>query len=224
MWLILTFILMQSYTACLSSIMVVHQLQPSYPNRLKYDRLRVKNYPDMEEYKEALDKGSNKGGVDAIFDHVSHIKIFLNQYGSKYVMVETGLRTDGFAFAFPKGSNLTSYFSRAILNVRESEEMDKIEEKYFGSSDDNEDQGLSNSSSNEVSSSLTTYSFAGLFIVIVILSLLALLVSESHLWQKPVMLAKTYSRQFLCRSFSRTSLVEGSTTKENVDEKGFTTS
>ncbi|XP_054820762.1 glutamate receptor 2.7-like [Prosopis cineraria] len=253
MWLILAFMLMQSYTASLSSILTINQLQPRYvsehdviidPNinvgyhrysfvegllvdRLRIDRSRVKNYPDIKEYREALDKGSRKGGVDAIFDHISHIKIFLKQYGSNYAMVETRHRIDGFAFAFPMGSNLTAYFSRAILNVRESEEMDKIEQKYFGRNhEDYEGQGLSTSSSpDDASSSLTTYSFAGLFMAIGILSLLALTVSESHIWQKPVMLANSYSRRLLISwNFARTSPLEGgSAARRNVDGEGLTT-
>lgn len=102
--------------------------------------------------------------------------------------------------------------------------MDEIEEKYFGSSNNGEDQSLSNSSLDDSSSSsLTAYSFAGLFILIGVLSLLALAVSESHIWRKPITLAKTYSRQFLSRSSTRTSpLEEDSTTRRSVDE-GFTT-
>ncbi|KAK4257645.1 hypothetical protein QN277_007208 [Acacia crassicarpa] len=152
---------MQSYTECLSSILTVHKLQSHYPSeydvlndpnikieyqggsfikglleKLKVDKSRVKNYSAIEDYKDALGKGSRKGGVDVIFDEVPHLK------------------------AFPRGSSLTSHFSTAILSVREIMEMDEIEHKYFGSSDNDEDQSLSNSSSdNESSSSLTSYSF-----------------------------------------------------------------
>lgn len=130
--------------------------------------------------------------------------------------------------AFPIGSNLTSYFSRAILNVTESEIMGKIEEKYFGSNpeDNNLGQGISSSSSSADSSSrLTTISFAGLFMVNGILSLLAFAVSESHIWRKPVVLAKTYSQEWLRSwSFRRTSPIgEGHAPSRNVDGEGFTT-
>ncbi|KAI9117305.1 hypothetical protein K1719_011471 [Acacia pycnantha] len=201
MWLILVSVLMQSYTACLSSILTVHQLQPQYlsdndviedPNinvgyntgsfvedllvkNLMIDRSRVKNYSSIKEYKVALDKGSLKGGVDAIFDEAPYFKVFLNYYGSNnYAVVGTRHHAGGFGFAFRKGSTLTPYFSKAILNIRES-----------------------------------------LFMVIGILSLLALLISESYIWRKPVMLAKTYSQQFLSRSSTRIApLEEGSTTRD----------
>ncbi|XP_028773668.1 glutamate receptor 2.9-like [Neltuma alba] len=193
LWLILAFVLMQSYTACLSSILTVHQLQPSYPgendvindpninigypgvsflrglfvHHLKIDSSRLKKYSSINEYKEALDKGSRKGGVDAIFNEISYLKIFLSQYGySNYALVQTRHRNDGYGFAFPKGSNLTSCFSRAILNVRESEEMDRIEQEYFGSNDirkEGKEDITNNASANNASPSLTAYSFAGLF-------------------------------------------------------------
>ncbi|XP_028773673.1 glutamate receptor 2.5-like [Neltuma alba] len=171
----------------------------------------------MEQYKEFLDKGSRKGGVDAIFYEVPYIKVFLKEYGSNYAMIETRHRTDGFGFAFPKGSTLTSHFSRAILNVRESPEMDEIEHKYFGSSNNDEGQSPSNSSLDDASSSsLTTYSFAGLFMLIGVFSLSALIVSESRIWQKPIIAAKMYIQRFLSRRFTRTNpLEEGSTTRRN---------
>lgn len=139
MWLILAFVLMQSYTANLSSILTVHQLKPLYPsehdilinpnlnvgyhtesfvrtllvNTGKFNESRVKNYADIKEYKDALDQGSHKGGVDAIFDHISHIKIFLNKYGSNdYAMVDTKYRIDGFAFV---SFNLYSFITHKSL-------------------------------------------------------------------------------------------------------------
>ncbi|XP_054820761.1 glutamate receptor 2.8-like [Prosopis cineraria] len=250
MWLILVFVLMQSYTASLSSILTIHQLQPRYLsendvtedpniivgynhgsfvgdlliNGLKIDRSRVKSYASIKDYKEALDKGSRKGGVDAIFDEAPYFKAFLKNYGSNYAVVGTRHHAGGFGFAFRKGSTLTPHFSKAILNISESNEMDCIQETYFGSSDDDKNQELSNSSSsNDASPSLTAYSFAGLFMVIGILSLLALLVSECHIWRKPVMLAQTYSQQFFSRSSKRISpLEEGSPTTIKDDKECYT--
>ncbi|XP_028773692.1 glutamate receptor 2.9-like [Neltuma alba] len=243
MWLILVFVLMQSYTACLSSILTVHQLQPRYlsendvaedsninvgyhsgsfvrdllVDNLMINSSRVKNYSSIKDYKEALDKGSHNGGVDAIFDEAPYFKAFLKQYGSNYAVVSTKHHAAGFGFAFRKGSNLTSHFSKAILNIRESNEMDGIEERYFGSSDDDGNKDQSNSSSN-ASPSLTAYSFAGLFMVIGTFSLLALAVSENHIWRKPVMLAKTYSQQFLSPNSTRINPLEETSTR-NVDNE-----
>ncbi|XP_054821055.1 glutamate receptor 2.9-like isoform X2 [Prosopis cineraria] len=245
MWLILVSILMQSYSACLSSILMVNQLQSHYPSEddiitnpkiyigchygsfissllvdsLTVDSSRVKEYPGIKQYKEALDKGSQRGGVNAIFDEVPYIKVFLAKYGSNYAMVGPRHRTAGFGFAFRKDSTITSYFSQAILNISQSKEMDYIEDRYFNTRDDD---GISSSlSSNDDSSSLTAYSFAGLFVVFGILSLLALLISEHRFWRRHVMLMKMYSKKFLSRSSTRTNNMseEGSRTRRN-DEDG----
>ncbi|XP_028789486.1 glutamate receptor 2.5-like [Neltuma alba] len=163
-------------------------LRGLFVHHLKIDSSRLKKYSSIKEYKEALDKGSRKGGVDAIFNEISYLKIFLNQYGySNYALVETRHRNDGYGFAFPKGSNLTSYFSTAILNVRESEETDRIEQEYFGSNDihkEGKEDTSNNAPANNANPSLSAYSFAGLFMVIGMLSVLALLVSENRVWQK----------------------------------------
>jgi len=78
-----------------------------------------------------------------------------------------------FLQAFPQGSPLLPYISRAILNV--TEDKDKfggIEEKYF-SSTSCEDQSATISSQ---SSSLDLYNFGGLFIITVVASTFSLLV------------------------------------------------
>lgn len=113
--------------------------------------------------------------------------------------------------AFPRNSNLTSYFSRAILNVTQGEEMDRIEQKYFGSISDDHYQDQSDTSYD--TPSLTTHSFAGLFMITGFFTLLALLASESHIWKKPVMLAKTCSQKFL---FSLRSIKSSQTLNDYI--------
>ncbi|XP_028773665.1 glutamate receptor 2.9-like [Neltuma alba] len=146
LWLMLAFVLMQSYTARLSSILTI-------------DSSRLKKYSGIEEYEEALDKGSRKGGVDAIFNEISYLKINMVILIMPWSKPGTAMRD----MAFPKGSNLTSYFSRAILNVRESEEMDRIEQEYFGSNDihkEGKEDISNNASANNANPSLSAYSFA----------------------------------------------------------------
>ncbi|KAI4353038.1 hypothetical protein L6164_002016 [Bauhinia variegata] len=225
-WLGLAFILMQSYTASLSSILTVDQITPSYPTvdnlkrdqenvgyrdgsfvgdflkgQLQFDKSRLKTYSTDEEYRDALNKGTHQGGVAAVFDELPFIKFFIKRYGSKYMMAGPTYRTDGFGFAFPLGSNLTYYFSRAILNVTEGPRMDEIEEKYFGINDDDLQDQYDQISTE--TPSLSAQSFAGLFIITGSLILLALLVSESSIWQRPVMLANTFSKRYLFSSSSK---------------------
>lgn len=100
--------------------------------------------------------------------------------------------------AFPYKSNLTEHFSRAILNVTENYDiMHKIEEKYFGRIEDVQKQSTQVSSA---SPSLTFHSFAGLFMITGISISLALIVSETLIWQKCILKIKEYTNRYLLRS------------------------
>jgi len=109
---------------------------------------------------------------------------------------------------FPLNSNLTAYFSRAILNVIESGLMNEIEEKYFG-----EDSSEETSSSEPLS--LSFRSFAGLFIISGISTLLALLVSERFIWRRLILMAKALteimSAIHLFKKEARTHPIQDST-------------
>lgn len=75
--------------------------------------------------------------------------------------------------AFPQGSPLVSYISRAILNVTEdTEKMEKIEKNIVGSQATCQGQIPSLSSSD----SLSVYSFGGLFLITGIASMSSLLI------------------------------------------------
>ncbi|KAK9029538.1 hypothetical protein V6N11_026651 [Hibiscus sabdariffa] len=101
----------------------------------------------------------------------------LLKYTTGYMMVGPTYRTDGLGFALPIGSPLVANFSRAILNFTQGKYMTPIEKRYFGIvSIDLDDTGVISSASP----SLTSRSFAGLFIIIVIIVFLALLSSENH--------------------------------------------
>lgn len=120
-WIFLAFILMQSYTANLSSILTVNQLQPTIPgikelrksyvgyqkdsfvkgfliNQLGLQESMLKPYCSVDDYQEALSKGSENEGVSAIFDEIPYIKLFLAEYTTGYLMVGPTYRTDGLGF------------------------------------------------------------------------------------------------------------------------------
>ncbi|KAK8707273.1 hypothetical protein V6N13_058334 [Hibiscus sabdariffa] len=199
-WIFLAFILMQSYTANLSSILTVNQLQATIPsirelrnchvgyqnlsfvkdfliNQFEFKESMLKPYGSADDYQEALSQGPNNGGVSVIFDEIPYIRLFLAQYTTGYMMVGPTYRTDGLGFALPIGSSLVANFSRAILNFTQGKYMTPIEKRYFGIvSIDLDDTGVISSASP----SLTSRSFAGLFIIIVIIVFLALLSSENH--------------------------------------------
>ncbi|XVF34266.1 hypothetical protein REPUB_Repub18cG0044600 [Reevesia pubescens] len=199
-WIFLAFVSMQSYTANLSSILTVNQLQPTISsfkelrtryvgyqnlsfvkdfliNQLGFKEYMLKPYASIDDYHEALSKGSDNGGVDAIFDEIPYIKCFLAQYTTGYMMVGPTYKTDGLGFAFPIGSSLVANFSRETLTFTQRKYMSALEKKYFGKITIDQDGTGSVSSS---SPSLTSMSFAGLFIIVGIVVLLALLISENH--------------------------------------------
>ncbi|WOG92261.1 hypothetical protein DCAR_0311524 [Daucus carota subsp. sativus] len=49
--------------------------------RLDFNILRIKSYASVDQYHDALSKGCQNGGVDAVLDELPFIKIFLDKYG-----------------------------------------------------------------------------------------------------------------------------------------------
>ena len=122
-WLLLALLLMQSYTANLTSILTLDQLQPSFLNvndlrrggyyvgyqfgsfvydvlieQFKFDPSKLRPYRNIGEYHDALKLGSKNGGVAAIFDEVPYLKLYLQEYGSNYIMAGPEYRNAGFGF------------------------------------------------------------------------------------------------------------------------------
>ncbi|KAJ1380975.1 Receptor, ligand binding region [Sesbania bispinosa] len=115
-WVFVVLILVQSYTASLTSLLTVEQLRPTVTdvhqlikNRMNVGYLKgsfvygilkdlgfqdfqLKIYESPEECNELFKKGSTNGGIDAAFDEVPYVKHFLGTYCSKYVMVEPRFR------------------------------------------------------------------------------------------------------------------------------------
>ncbi|KAI6680607.1 hypothetical protein NL676_034488, partial [Syzygium grande] len=122
-WVFVVLILTQSYTANLASFLTVQRFTPQFVDvqdlirnrlfvgyqegsyvrgflvrQLNFDESRLIPYGSPEEYHEALSKGSENGGVAAIFDDLPCIKLFLAKYCNKYKMVGPTYKTDGFGF------------------------------------------------------------------------------------------------------------------------------
>ncbi|KAF3947220.1 hypothetical protein CMV_026617 [Castanea mollissima] len=197
-WVFVVLILTQSYTASLTSLLTVQQLQPTVTDvnqlikngeyvgyqegsfvlgileEMNFDPAKLRTYKSIEECDELLSKGSANGGIAAAFDEVPGMKILLSQYCSKYTMVQSIYKTDGLGFVFPKGSPFISDVSWAVLNVTEGEKMKEIEKAWFG------DHRNCSSSNTQVSSGrLSLESFWGLFLIAGIASLSALIISFS---------------------------------------------
>ncbi|KAL0383197.1 UNVERIFIED_CONTAM: Glutamate receptor 2.5 [Sesamum calycinum] len=194
-WLFMAFILMQSYTANLSAILTVDQLKFAFSDnyhigcqegsfmkeflieQLHISASRLRTCSSAEDYHNAMSLGSKNEGIDAIFDEIPYMKLFLNKYDSQYKMVGPTYRTGGFGFAFPRGSPLVSHFSKAIMDVTQGPNMTSIEQENFGPGYSSQDP-LSSTISQQTSS-LTLYDFAGLFLIIGSVTVFALFCSET---------------------------------------------
>ncbi|XP_022756262.1 glutamate receptor 2.8-like [Durio zibethinus] len=154
-WCFVVLVLTQSYTASLTSLLTVEQLQPTVTDinellkrresvglpdgsfvegillGLKFDKFQLKKYKSPEELYELFAKGSTNGGISAALDEVPYINLFLAKHCGKYTKLETTFRTDGFGFVFPKGSPLVADVSRAILNVTQRDKMEQIQNSWL---------------------------------------------------------------------------------------------
>ncbi|PIA28581.1 hypothetical protein AQUCO_06800028v1 [Aquilegia coerulea] len=99
--------------------------------RVRFDESKLKPYNSPEECHELLSKGSQNGGVSAVFDEMPYVDIFLAKYCFKYTKVGPTHKTDGFGFVFPKGSPLVSDISKAVLEVTEGNKLLDMEREWF---------------------------------------------------------------------------------------------
>ncbi|XP_039013290.1 glutamate receptor 2.1-like [Hibiscus syriacus] len=198
-WIFVVLILTQSYTASLASMLTVQRLQPAVVDvnelkkngdfvgyetgsfvkdllvkQLDLDESKLKNYGTAEEFDEALSKGSQNGGVGAIFGAQHCVELFLAKYCNKYMTAGPTYKTDGLGFAFPQGSPLVAYISRAILSVTENKlKMDALEQKYFSQLKPCQ---IGSERTTISSDSLGLYSFGGLFIITAVASVCSLII------------------------------------------------
>ncbi|CAI9767114.1 unnamed protein product [Fraxinus pennsylvanica] len=124
-WVFVVLVLTSSYTANLTSMLTVQQLQPTITDiydlikngeyvgyqsgsfipglliGMKFDGSKFRNYSTYEEYDEALSRGSRNGGVAAIVDEIPYIRPFLAKHCRKYAMVGPTYKAAGFGFVSP---------------------------------------------------------------------------------------------------------------------------
>lgn len=121
-WVFVVLILTSSYTASLTSMLTVEKLLPRVTDVRELQRRgdyigyqegsflkssllemgfgedRMRQYNSEEQYADALSRGSANGGVEAVFDEIPYLKLFLSQYCDGYTMVGPIYKTDGFGF------------------------------------------------------------------------------------------------------------------------------
>nr|XP_043626691.1 glutamate receptor 2.8-like [Erigeron canadensis] len=194
-WVFVVLVLTSSYTASLTSMLTVQQLQPAYTDiyeimrrgesvgyqdgsfvvdtlkKMGFEESKLKNYSTFEQYDNALHLGSQNGGVTAIMDEIPYIRVFLAKYCTKYTMTGPIYKTAGFGFAFPKGSPLVHDVSRAVLQVTE-DQIANISRHWFGDSSSCDQQKKATLTSDR----LSLDSFKGLFFITAVSSTAALLI------------------------------------------------
>ncbi|KAF8657767.1 hypothetical protein HU200_059927 [Digitaria exilis] len=195
-WVFVLLVITSSYTANLSSILTVQQLQPTetdvhelikkgeyvgYHNgsyvgdlleELGFDRRKIRGYETSDDFADALSKGSKNGGIAAVIHEVPYIKIFLSTHCKGHTMIGPIYKSEGFGFAFPKGSPMVNDFSRTILSITEGDAIIQIEKKWIG-----DQHACQNDGAIASPSSLNFKSFSGLFLVTGVASTSALLIA-----------------------------------------------
>lgn len=121
-WVFVVFVLTQSYTASLTSMLTVQQLRPSvtdvhdliskgayvgfqegsfiqgFLKHKGFHESKLVSYNSSEHLDNLLSKGSMNGGIAVVFDEVPYMKLFLAKYSSKYMMLQPIYKAEGFGF------------------------------------------------------------------------------------------------------------------------------
>ncbi|CAN6231163.1 unnamed protein product [Urochloa humidicola] len=194
-WLFFLVVLKSSYTASLTSMLTVQQLQPTVTNvdellktgqpvgygrgsyikglleELGFDASKIKPYAPLG-YFNALSKGSKNGGVAALVDEIPYIKLFLSEHCKGYTMVGPIYKNAGFGYALQKGSPLVGDISQAILNITGGDTIIQIEKKWIGDQNNCQNVGTISGTGR-----LTFDSFAGPIIATGVASTTSLVVA-----------------------------------------------
>ncbi|CAN6178994.1 unnamed protein product [Urochloa humidicola] len=185
-WCFAVLVLVQSYTANLSSMLTAKRLRPSvtgldqlirngdyigyqegafvqsFLKNKGANEHKLMPFKKQSEYAEALRKGSKNGGVSAIVDEIPYLSYFLSDKSNKeFEMGERLYKTPGLGFVFPRGSPLVHNLSVAILNLTGGNESTRIEQEWLGSAA----VLKGDSSPIDDSAPLTLRSFSGLFVI-----------------------------------------------------------
>ncbi|CAI9300893.1 unnamed protein product [Lactuca saligna] len=185
-WVFVVLVLTSSYTATLSSLLTVQQIgmkdfsigffQAISPlggvvnNKFNAVEAWSEKLYAPEDYTKALAAGK----VEAIVAEILYIKSFLAMYpDSDISMIATAPTTNGFGFAFQKGSPLATEMSTQIAKMREDGTLKALEDKWLK----RESALMSKDFSSPSPKLLNLYGLRGLFLISGVSMALALLVS-----------------------------------------------
>lgn len=129
-WIFVMLILTQSYTASLTTLLTVQQLQPTtitdYLAKLLkngnnvgytggpfiygmlktfgFEDSKIKLFKSLDKFDQAFSSKNADDSIAAALDEIPYMKLFLKKFCSKYSMiieVDQSFKTDGFAFVSP---------------------------------------------------------------------------------------------------------------------------
>ncbi|KAK4485680.1 hypothetical protein RD792_008324 [Penstemon davidsonii] len=147
-WMFVVLILNSTYTANLSARLTSESLQPGMPqhdyvgcrkgsfivNFLQeqgFDKSKIMTYDSVLDVDEDLSKGSKKGGISSFYSVKPNANLFLSKFPNKYRTIGKTISTEGFGFAFEKGSPLVADVSRAVIKLTENHKLSEIEERWM---------------------------------------------------------------------------------------------
>ncbi|OAY67907.1 Glutamate receptor 2.5 [Ananas comosus] len=151
-WLFVAVVLTTNYTASLSSLLTVQQLDLVTVESLKssnaivgctggsvvgkylkevllFNPEHVKEMSTEEDFRKDLLSGE----IKAAFLRISHAKLLLAKYCNEFTIVGPEYHVGGLGFVFPKGTPLLSDISQAILEIFETGMIQKLESEMLGS-------------------------------------------------------------------------------------------
>ncbi|CAB4307806.1 unnamed protein product [Prunus armeniaca] len=153
-WLFMALVITQTYTAKLSSLLTLSQLEPnvvdifalqnsnamvgcaeaSYISKylkevLHFRPNNIKNFSRGDEYAPAL----RRREVAALFLDLPLAKVFLAENCKSFTMTGPTYKVGGFGFAFPRGSQLLPSVTQAMLKVSENGTFRDLEQNMLAS-------------------------------------------------------------------------------------------
>ncbi|MED6157671.1 hypothetical protein PIB30_025449 [Stylosanthes scabra] len=190
-WLFVALIIMQTYTANLTSMLTVERLEPTISDVdqlrnnnimvgystgsflknylhdvLHFNPANIRQFRSHEEFAEAL----RRKEIGAIFIEAPGAKIFLAKYCKEFIQAGSMYKIGGFGFAFPNGSPYLPLVNRALLDLFESGKQRELENRMLASEKCEESQP------DGETASLSPNSFWALFTLTAGTSTIALLI------------------------------------------------
>ncbi|XP_052177245.1 glutamate receptor 2.1-like isoform X2 [Diospyros lotus] len=179
-WLFVAMVVLQSYTANLSSMLTVTRMEPTvadietlkyngamigFGNKsfaksyltevLKFNPNCMKNYSSPEGFALAL----RSKEIAAAFIEAPWAKLFLDRYCNSFIAAGPKYRVGGYAFVFPKGSPILSDMNVALMQVIDSGRLRELENNAA------ESESCIDVDSNDQDVSLSPSSFWVLFML-----------------------------------------------------------